>query len=230
MLDRILDIIRDELFKLKDEKYANFQRKLIPGLKLDRLIGVRIPKMRKLAKKLEKNENFQPFFEELPHKYYDEDILHAVLISNVNAYEKCLELLNLFLPYVNNWAVCDCIRPKIFKNYKSQLIFEVEKWINSKRPYICRFGIEMLMIHYLGENFKSMYLELPLKIKTNEYYTNMGIAWLYASALAEHWTEAITYIENKKLPIFVHNKTISKAIDSFKITNKQKEYLKTLKI
>lgn len=218
------------MFKLKDENYANFQKKLIPGLSFKKIIGVRVPEIRKLAKKLEKIENFQLFFEELPHKYYDEDLLHAVLISNVNAYEKCLELLNLFLPYVNNWAVCDCIRPKVFKNYKSQLIFEVEKWINSKRPYICRFGIEMLMIHYLGENFKSMYLELPLKIKTNEYYTNMGIAWFYASALAEHWTEAITYIENKKLPIFVHNKTISKAIDSFKITNKQKEYLKTLKI
>lgn len=227
---RILDIIKKEMFKLKDEKYANFQRKLIPGLKLGRLIGVRIPKIRKLAKRLEKIENFQLFFEELPHKYYDEDILHAVLISNVKSYKECTRLLTLFLPYVNNWAVCDCIRPKIFKNYKSQLIFEVEKWINSKRPYICRFGIEMLMIHYLGENFKSMYLELPIKIKTNEYYTNMGIAWFYASALAEHWTEAITYIENKKLPIFVHNKTISKAIDSFKITNKQKEYLKTLKI
>lgn len=227
---RILDIIKKEMFKLKDENYANFQKKLIPGLSFKKIIGVRVPEIRKLAKKLEKNKNSQLFFEELPHKYYDEDILHAVLISNVNAYEKCLELLNLFLPYVNNWAVCDCIRPKIFKNYKSQLIFEVEKWINSKRPYICRFGIEMLMIHYLGENFKSMYLELPIKIKTNEYYTNMGIAWFYASALAEHWTEAITYIENKKLPIFVHNKTISKAIDSFKITNKQKEYLKTLKI
>ena len=224
------NLLQEEMFKLKDENYANFQKKLIPGLSFKKIIGVRVPEIRKLAKKLEKNENFQPFFEELPHKYYDEDILHAVLISNVNAYEKCLELLNLFLPYLNNWAVCDCIRPKVFKNYKSQLIFEVEKWINSKRPYICRFGIEMLMIHYLGENFKSMYLELPLKIKTNEYYTNMGIAWFYASALAEHWTEAITYIENKKLPIFVHNKTISKAIDSFKITNKQKEYLKTLKI
>ena len=225
-----MNFLQKELFKLKDDNYARFQRKLIPNICPDRIIGVRIPKIRNLVKKIKKSSYILYFVKKLPHKYYEEDALHAILISKSNSYETCLNLLKKFLPYIDNWAICDSIRPSILKNYKNKLILEVVRWLKSESPYIQRFAINMLIVHYLDKDFKTEYLNLPFKIKTDEYYVNMAIAWFYASALAKHWKETIKYIENKKLSVFVHNKIISKAKDSYRITKEQKEYLDSLKI
>lgn len=226
-----MDFIKEELFKLKNESFALFESKIIKGFNKAKFIGVKVPKIRKLSKKLENSQIINDFLKLLPHKYHDENILHAVLISENRFYTKTLKLLKLFLPYVNNWAVCDTIRPKSFKNNTDALLPSVEKWLASKMPYVCRFGINMLIVHYLNKNkFNSKYLKLPLKIQSNEYYVNMAIAWFYSVALAEHWDRTIPYIENKVLSPWVHNKTIQKARESFRISKEQKEYLNTLKV
>ena len=225
-----MNFLQKELFKLKDDNYARFQRKLIPNIFPDKIIGVKVPEIRNLVKKIEKTGYIPYFVKKLPHKYYEEDVLHAILISKSDSYEICLNLLKKFLPYIDNWAICDSIRPSILKNYKNKLILEVTKWLKSESPYICRFAINMLIVHYLDKDFKTEYLNLLSKIKTDEYYVSMAIAWFYASALAKHWEETINYIENRKLSVFVHNKIISKAKDSYRITKEQKEYLNSLRI
>lgn len=225
-----MNFLQKELFKIKDDNYARFQRKLIPNIFSDKIIGVRVPSIRNLVKKIEETGYIPYFVKKLPHKYYEEDVLHAILISKSDSYETCLNLLKKFLPYIDNWAVCDSIRPSILKNYKNKLILEVVKWLKSESPYIQRFSINMLIVNYLGKDFKTEYLNLPFKIKTDEYYVNMAIAWFYASALVEHWKETIDYIENRKLSVFVHNKIIRKAKDSYRITKEQKEYLNSLRI
>lgn len=220
--------IIDSLFKLQDTKYQELQYRTIPNV--ESIIGVRTPELRKLAKELYKNNNYKEFLEELPHKYFDENQLHAFIISEVKDYNECIEYINKFLPYVDNWATCDQMSPKVFKKHKTELLKEIKIWIKSKETYTIRFGIGMLMQYYLGEDFNEEYLKLVSKIRSKEYYVNMMIAWYFATALAKQYKETIKYIENKKLDIWVHNKTIQKSIESYRITNEQKDYLRSLKI
>ena len=224
-----MEIIK-ELFKLQDKKYGEFQTKLIPTASPDTFIGVRTPDLRNLAKRIVKENSYKEFLKELPHQYFDENQLHAFIISELKDFDKCIEYINTFLPYVDNWATCDQMSPKIFKKYPDKLISNIKKWIKSKKTYTIRFGIGMLMQYYLDDNFKKEYLELISNIRSNEYYVNMMISWFFATALAKKYEDTIIYLENNKLDTWVHNKTIQKAIESYRITDKQKDYLKSLKI
>lgn len=221
--------IREELFKLQDLKYREFQSKLMPTIAKDNIIGVRVPEVRKIAKKYANTYQSEEFIKRLPHKYYDENMLHGLLISEIKDYDLCLKEVNRFLPYVDNWAVCDIMSPKVFKKHKEDLINQIIRWSKSQNIYECRFGIEMLMSHYLDSDFKKEYLEIVASVHSEEYYVNMMIAWFFATALAKKWEDAIKYIENNRLDKLVHNKTIQKARESYRITKEQKEYLKTLK-
>ena len=222
--------IQEDLFKLQDEKYRDFQVKLIPGYSTDCMIGVRTPELRKYSKKLLKENNYLSFLEELPHKYFDENQLHGFIISEIKDYNTCINYLNKFLPYIDNWATCDQTSPKVFKKHHKELLKQIKVWIKSKKTYTIRFGIGMLMQHFLDEDFKEEYLELVSSIRSNEYYVNMMIAWYFATALAKQYEKTISYIENKKLDVWTHNKAIQKAIESYRITQEQKDYLRGLKI
>lgn len=221
--------ITDKLFKLQDKKYQEMQFKIIPNINNSTIIGVRTPEIRKLAKELIKENNYKSFLEELPHKYFDENQLHAFIISEIKDYDECLDYTNKFLPYIDNWATCDQMSPKVFKKNKDNLLKEIKVWIKSKETYTIRFAIGMLMSYFLDEDFDKKYLELVSKIKSKEYYVNMMIAWYFATALAKQYKDTIIYLENNKLDTWVHNKTIQKAIESYRITNEQKEYLRSLK-
>ena len=219
-----------ELFEMRDKKYAKFQSSLIPNINTDCIIGVSIPKLRGFAKEYMKSSEMSEFLTALPHKYYEENILHGILISLIKDYTNCIQLLDAFLPYVDNWAVCDTISPKVFKKHKTELLPKIYEWLDSEHIYTCRFGIKALMANYLDGDFKTEYLHRVSVIKSDEYYVNMMIAWYFATALAKQWSCAITYIEDKRLQQWVHNKTIGKACESFRITPEQKSYLKSLKI
>lgn len=218
------------LFQLQDKGYRDFQSKLIPTIPVETIIGVRIPTIRKLAKEYGKDPESVEFLKQLPHTYYDENILHALLVAEIKDYEVCVKEVERFLPYVDNWAVCDIFSPKVFRKNKGKLIDKIREWTTSGHPYTCRFGMEMLMTHFLDEDFRVEYLEIPAAVHSEEYYVNMMIAWFYATALAKQWDVAVGYIEKKCLDPWTHNKTIQKARESYRITREQKEYLKTLKV
>ena len=221
--------IQKELFSRQDKEYMKFLSKLTPNVSEDTIIGVRIPEIRKLAKKLVKNNEYEDFLKELPHKYYDENLLHGAIISENKDFENCIELLDNFLPFIDNWAVCDTISPKIFKKHKKELIEKIKEWSQSDKTYTCRFGVEMLMTHFLDEDFKKEYLEIVANIHSEEYYVKMVVAWFFATALAKQWDYAVIYLENNKLDVWVHNKTIQKARESLRILEDKKGYLKGLK-
>lgn len=211
----------------KDEKYAQFQRKLIPGIAPETIIGVRTPMLRKIAKRLVKEDLGAAFLEECPHGLFEENQLHGFIISDMKDFEHCISELERFLPYINNWATCDQTSPKVFKEHKDELLPYIRKWIGSEHTYTVRFAIGMLMQHYLEEDFKPEYLAMVSGIKSEEYYINMEIAWYMATALTKQWDAAIPYIETKKMDKWVHNKTIQKAIESLQITDVRKNYLRT---
>ena len=215
---------------MQDRQYAEFQSKLTPGVPPESVIGVRVPVLRKFAKEFAKEVEVNDFVHQLPHKYYDENMLHSLLISQVKDYEECISLTDAFLPYVDNWAVCDIMSPKVFAKHKEALIEKVKTWSIPQLTFTCRFGIETLMSHYLDKDFKAEYLEIPASVRSEEYYVKMMIAWFFATALAKQWDAASPYIEQKRLAPWTHNKTIQKAIESYRITPEQKEYLRTLKI
>ncbi len=221
--------MQKELFSRQDKEYMKFLSKLTPNVSEDTIIGVRIPEIRKLAKKLVKNNEYEDFLKELPHKYYDENLLHGAIISENKDFENCIELLNSFLPFVDNWAVCDTISPKIFKKHKKELIEKIKEWSQSDKTYTCRFGVEMLMTHFLDEDFKKEYLEMVANIHSEEYYVKMVVAWFFATALTKQWDYAVIYLENNRLDVWVHNKTIQKARESLRILEDKKGYLKGLK-
>lgn len=225
-----MDKIKEDLFKLQDKKYRDFQVKLIPTVDKDNIIGVRTPGLRSYAKNLVKNNEYLSFLNDLPHKYFDENQLHAFIISEIKDYEKCITYINEFLPYVDNWATCDQMSPKIFKKHHDTLINHIKTWLKSKKIYTIRFGIGMLMQHYLDDDFKEEYLDLVIRIKSEEYYINMMRAWYFATALAKQYDSVISIIENKSLDVWTHNKTIQKSIESYRINDNQKNYLKSLKI
>ena len=218
------------LFELRDEEYAKFQAKLTPTVDPELFIGVRVPEVRKLAKELKNDPDIEVFLRELPHRYYDENMLHGLLVSEIKDYDKAVAETDAFLPFVDNWAVCDIMSPKIFKKHKAELIGKIKEWTKSSETYTIRFGIEMLMSHFLDEDFKTEYLEIPAQIRSEEYYVNMMTAWFFATSLSKQWESTIPYIEKNKLDIWTHNKTIQKAIESYRITDEQKTYLRTLKV
>ena len=221
--------ITAKLFELQDLEYREFHSNLVPTKDPDAIIGVRVPHLRKLAKELIKEMDVTPFLKELPHQYNEENVLHAFFIEAIKDYDECLLELNQFLPYVDNWAVCDSLKPKVFKKHLDELVDEIQGWIESTQTYTIRFGIEMLMNFYLDEKFSAKYLAMVAGVKSVEYYVNMMIAWYFATALAKQYDATIKIIEAGVLDKWTHNKTIQKAIESYRITPEQKEYLRGLK-
>ena len=224
------DKIRKELFNLQDNKYKQFQSKLLPTVDPDTVIGVRTPALRALAKQFAKDENIYVFIQNLPHKYYEENNLHAYILEQIKDFDLCVSAVDEFLPYINNWATCDSMKPKVFAKNTDRLLPYIEKWLCSGHTYTVRYAILMLMTHFLHDKFDIKFLERVAQIQSEEYYINMMIAWYFATALAKQYDSALPFIEQKRLPAWVHNKTIQKAIESYRITKAQKEYLKTLKI
>lgn len=221
--------IRDRLFEMQDLRYRDFHAKLMPTVSKDLIIGVRTPDLRKFAKEISKTAYAESFMDILPHKYYEENNLHAFLIESIGNYDKCIEYLNRFLPYVDNWATCDMLRPKIFKMHLSELLSQIKIWIKSNDTYTVRFAIEMLMCFYLDDNFSTQYSDMVAEIHSDEYYVRMIQAWYFATALAKQYNAIIPYLELHKLDADTHNKTIQKAIESYRIPNECKSYLRTLK-
>ena len=229
MADDINRTIRAELVGMRDEKYATFQAKLIPGIDPKAVIGVRTPQLRSYAKKLVKEEGVADFLKVLPHEYFDETQLHAFIISEMKDFDGCLAEVNRFLPYVDNWATCDQLSPKVFGKHKDRLLPQIINWMKSDETYTIRFGIGMLMQHYLDDDFRPEYPQMVAEIRSDEYYVNMMIAWYFATALAKQYQTVLPFIEDRKLDAWTHNKAIQKAVESYRITAEQKEYLKTLK-
>ena len=226
----INDRIRDELFSSQDLKYRDFQAKLMPNVSIDRIIGVRNPIVRKMAKAYIKDAEIFDFLNTLPHTYYEEYNLHGLLIAELKDYAKTIEYMDALLPYIDNWATCDIISPKSFKKNRELLKHDIERWIHSDKTYTIRFGIEMLMSHFLDEDFDEKLLDKVAVLRSSEYYVNMMIAWFFATALSKQWDSTLPYITEKRLDTWTHNKTIQKAVESYRITAEQKEYLKSLKI
>lgn len=220
--------IEKSLFEMRDISYKNFHEKLIPTVDPSSIIGVRTPRLRSLASEIFKQSNYQAFLSSLPHKYYEENNLHGFILEKFKNYEQTIEALEKFLPYIDNWATCDLITPKIFKKHLDKLYSEINLWIKSKHTYTIRFAINMLMRFYLDDNFSTEYSDKVAQIESEEYYVIMGKAWYFATALAKHYDKIIIYLEKNKLDIQTHNKTIRKAIESYRISKEQKDYLRTL--
>ena len=218
----------NELQSLQDVKYRDFQSKLIPTIDKSRIIGVRMPDLRKLAKKFDEKQA-QIFMQDLPHTYYEENMLHSILISNMKNYDDCIDHLERFLPFVDNWAVSDCISPKIFTKNTDKLIEKIKLWAKSFHTYTVRVAICLLMKYFLGDEFKVEYLKIATRIRSEEYYVNMMVAWFFFFFLAKQWDDVIFVLEDNLLDEWTHNKTIQKARESFRITPEQKQYLKLLK-
>ena len=226
----IVDEIREGLFANQDVKYRDFQSKLTPTIEANTAIGVRTPVLRKLAKDYSKRQDVDDFLADLPHKYFDENQLHAFILSEIKDFDECMGKLERFLPFVDNWATCDQMSPKCFKKNHEKLLPYLNKWIKSDDIYTVRFAIVTFMSHFLDDDFDEGYLGLVSDIKSDEYYINMAIAWYFATALAKQYDKTIPYIENKTLDVWTHNKAIQKSIESYRVTAEHKEYLKSLKI
>ena len=220
--------IQNKLFEMHDVGYKKFHCVLMPTILPSKVIGVRVPKLREYAKTL-KNVGISDFLNNLPHEFYEENNLHAFLIAEIKDFGQCIEEINKFLPFVDNWATCDGLRPKCFAKNPEKLLPEIKKWLGTGRTYTVRFGIEMLMVHFLDEHFQPEFLGLVADVKSQEYYIKMMSAWYFATALAKKWQETIVVLEKQILEKDVHNKTIQKAVESFRISPCQKQYLKTLR-
>lgn len=226
----ITEDIKKELYSLQDVDYRDFQSGLIPNVEKDYFIGVRTPELRKLAKVMAKREDIDEFLLELPHSTFDENQLHAFIISEIKDYDKCISEIEQFLPYVDNWATCDQMSPKVFKKNRDLLLSRIKVWIKSDKTYTVRFAIGMLMSHFLDEDFDESYLLMVAEVRSEEYYINMMIAWYFATALAKQYEAALPYIQERRLDAWTHNKAIQKSVESRRITEDQKEYLKGLKV
>lgn len=222
--------IQEKLFELQDLKYRDFHSKLMPTVSKEKIIGVRVPELRKFAKEFNKSDLKTDFLNTLPHEYYEEDNLHAFLIEQIKDFDECISALDSFLLFVNNWATCDMMTPKVLGKNPEKLYKKIEEWAKSEHTYTVRFAIVTLMKFFMDEHLDKKHLSLLLSIKSDEYYINMAIAWYLATALSSNWDLVIPYIENGKFDKWIHNKAIQKAIESYRITKEQKEYLKKLKI
>ncbi|MBR0462764.1 MAG: DNA alkylation repair protein [Clostridia bacterium] len=223
------DEIVAELFRMRDEEYALFQAKLIPTVPAGRIIGVRTPALRALARALYKSGDAEAFVSGLPHRYFDENQLHAFVISLEKDFDKCAAETDAFLPFVDNWATCDQLSPGAFKREPERLLPYIRAWIKSDKTYAVRFAVGMLMRHFLDERFDIRYADMVAGIRSEEYYVNMMIAWYFATALAKQYEAALPYLEERRLAPWVHSKAIQKGVESFRITDGQKAYLRTLR-
>ena len=221
--------IAQHLQNLRDDIYAAFQRKLLPNIDPASIVGIRTPQLRQLAKQLSKDENIQTFLQTLPHSTFEENQLHSFIISDILDYTRCMEEVNRFLPHVDNWATCDQLSPKVFKKHHAELISPIRQWLRSRHEYTVRFGIGMLLAHYLDDDFSPAYLTLVTSVQRKEYYIRMMQAWYLATALTKQYDATIPYLQSAGLDKWVHNKAIQKAIESRRITDEKKQYLKTLK-
>lgn len=222
--------IQKQLFELQDLGYKEFHSKLMPTVCKDKIIGVRVPQLRKFAKELNKSGLKVDFLNTLPHKYYEEDNLHAFLIEQIKDFNECIFALDNFLLFVDNWATCDMMTPKVLAENPDLLYEKIQEWAKSEHTYTVRFAVVTLMKIFMDERLDKKHLKLLLRIKSDEYYINMALAWYLATALSSRWDLVIPYIENKKFDKWIHNKAIQKSIESYRITKQQKEYLRTLKI
>ena len=229
-MDMTRDEIVQELFRQQDQEYGNFQGKLIPTVDPDRIIGVRTPALRKMAKQLAKQEDTKEFLDMLPHHYFEENQLHAFIISEERDFDRCIAGMEQFLPFIDNWATCDQTAPKAFKKHTDELLVYIRKWIASEHTYTVRYAIGMLMRLYLDEEFKPEYLDMVAAVRSEEYYVKMMVAWYFATALAKQYDAAIPFIEERKLEPWTHNKTIQKSVESYRIDAEKKAYLKLLKV
>lgn len=222
--------VQERLFGLQDVKYREFSSKLTPTIDTEKVIGIRTPELRKLAREIAKMPESREFLKILPHFYYEENNLHGFLIEQIKDYEECMEEVEVFLPYIDNWATCDLISPKVFKKHLPELLEKIKEWMASEHTYTIRFGIEMLMRYYLEkDSFSEEYLEMVAAIRSEEYYVNMMIAWYFATALAKQYDATIPYMEQRKLDRWTHNKTIQKAVESYRVSDEQKVYLRSLR-
>lgn len=222
--------IQARLFELQDLKYRDFQCKLMPTVDPDSVIGVRTPELRKLAKEYARMPAAREFLDILPHRYYEENNLHGFLLETVKDYEDAVKEVERFLPYVNNWATCDMMSPKVFGKHLSELFDKIKEWVKKDDTYAVRFAVGMLMRFYLDDAFKPEYPELVIGIRSDEYYVNMMLAWYFATALAKQYGQILPFLEQRRLDKWTHNKAIQKAVESCRITEEQKAYLRTLKI
>ena len=222
--------IQKRLFELQDEKYRDFQVKLIPTVDPATVIGVRTPELRKLAKELSKKDDIDAFLKTLPHDHFDENQLHAFILSGMKDFTKCMTGVCGFLPFIDNWATCDQLSPKVFGKNKAELLAYINEWLQSDETYTIRFAAGMLMEHFLDDDFDIKYPEMVAAIESDEYYVNMMRAWYFATALAKQYDRVISFIEEKRLDKWTHNKTIQKSVESYRISPEQKTYLKSLKI
>lgn len=229
-MSNYIEHIRRRLYELADPVYGEFQSKLIPDVDRTHFIGVRTPALRNLAKELYGTDEATEFLNDLPHTYFDENQLHAFLVSRAKPFDICIKEVDKFLPYVNNWATCDQMSPAIFKKNTDLLLPRVFSWIDSDHIYTVRFGIGMLMQYFLDDLFDIKYPEKVSRIRSDEYYINMMIAWYFATALAKQYDAVLPFLEEQKLSAWVHNKTIQKAVESYRITDEQKTYLRSLRI
>jgi 3-methyladenine DNA glycosylase AlkD len=219
----------ERLSGLADETYKDFQSKLVPNIPKDTMIGVRTPDLRMITKELRGTEEAEKFLAELPHRYYEENMIHFFLIAMIPDFEECAKAVETFLPYVNCWAVCDQATPKVFTKNHEKLLPLIRKWIKSEQVYTVRFAIRMLMNEFLEEDFRSEYLEWVAGVRGEDYYIRMMVAWYFATALAKQYDASVVYIEERRLDPWTHKKTIQKAIESYRISEEHKEYLKTLR-
>lgn len=222
--------VQSKLFENQDLNYRDFHSKLMPTVNKDRIIGVRTPVLRKTAKEFNKSDYKEDFLKAVPHKYYEEDNLHAFLIEQIEDFDECISALDNFLLYIDNWATCDMMTPEVLGKYPDKLYLKIQEWVKSSHTYTVRFGVVTLMKFFMNERLDKKHLNLLLTIKSDEYYINMAIAWYIATALASNWDTVILYIEKKKFSKWIHNKAIQKAVESYRITSDQKSYLKNLKI
>ena len=222
--------IRKELFLLQDVPYRDFQAKLIPNVPTESMIGVRTPALRSLAKQLAKQEEISVFLRELPHRYFDENQLHAFILSEWKDYARCMEGVRRFLPFVDNWATCDQLSPKVFRKHRPELLESIREWLSSGQTYTLRFAVGMLMEHFLDEDFDPVYPEMVARIRSEEYYVNMMVAWYFATALAKQYDAVLPYIEDRRLDGWTHNMTIRKAVESYRISEDRKAVLKSMRI
>lgn len=221
--------VYERLLEVRDENYKAFQAKLVPEIDPDTIIGVRTPDMRTIAKEVFNSDIKNEFLSELPHKYYEENLIHFFVISMIKDFDECVREAEKFLPYVDCWPVSDQSTPKVFRKNHERLLPYIRKWIASDHVYTARFGIRMLMNEFLDDDFREEYLELVAGKKGDEYYLKMMVAWYFATALAKRYDESIRYIEERKLDEWVHRKTIQKAIESFRVSEEHKAYLRTLR-
>ncbi|MCQ2531723.1 MAG: DNA alkylation repair protein [Saccharofermentans sp.] len=228
-MDSMVESVRKELFTLQDKKYADFSANLSPTMSRENFIGVRTPDLKNLAKTMVKTGTGSEYIKTLPHKYFEENQLHAFIISLEKDFDVAIEEVEKFLPFIDNWATCDQLRSRAFAKYPDRLLPYIDKWLASDKTYTIRFGIGALMCYFLDDKFKPEYLSKVAAVKSEEYYINMMIAWYFATALAKQYEATIPYIEQHKLSDWVHRKTIQKAVESFRVTDEHKAYLKTFR-